>query len=333
MDQDWTPQRLLETSGNYWCAGALHAAASLDLFTVIGDQRLTTEAVASRIGSNPRATGMLLHALTALGLLAKDQETFANTPASALYLCRDSGDYLGHIIRHHHHLVESWARLDQTVRTGRPQHPPVPSGGDAERRESFLLGMFNLASQLAPVLVPQVELGSRRRLLDLGGGPGTYALYFCRQHPELQAVVFDLPATRPFAEKTIERFELTDRVSFQAGDYLHDPIQGSYDIVWLSHVLHGEGPQGCAHLLRQAASVLEPGGLLLVHEFLLNDDLAGPPFSTLFNLNMLLATESGQAYSTAQITTMLESAGLGEIRRLPLELPGETGVVAGVRRP
>ena len=76
------------------------------------------------------------------------------------------------------------------------------------------MGMFNMAMNTAPRLVPLADLSGRRRLLDLGGGPGTYAIHFCRHNPDLQATVFDLPTTRPFALKTIERFGLGDRVGF-----------------------------------------------------------------------------------------------------------------------
>ncbi len=173
---------------------------------------------------------------------------------------------------------------------------PVRQGiaqADEERRESFLLGMFNLANLLAPVLVKQVDLHGRRRLLDLGGGPGTYAIHFCQQNPELKASVYDLPTTRPFAERTIERFGLKERIDFQEGDFLRDKINGSFDVAWLSHILHGEGPEGCARLVEKAVTALEPGGLIMIHEFILNDDQAGPLFPALFSLNMLLGTEAG----------------------------------------
>lgn len=327
MSKEWNPGQLLELSGGYWQTCALHAGVVLDLFTALGDERLTARGLAVRIGADPRALAMLLNALVAMGLLAKYDDRYANVPAGAVYLSRDSDRYLGHIIKHHSHLMESWARLAEAVRTGGPLRESAAHASE-EWRESFLMGMFNLASQLAPVLVPQIDLGGRRRLLDLGGGPGTYAIHFCKANPQLTAVVYDLPTTRPFAEKTIARFGLQDRISFADGDFLRDGIEGTYDVAWLSHILHGEGPAGCARILERAAAALEPGGLLLVHEFILDDDEAGPLFPALFSLNMLLGTEDGQAYSGARIAAMLEAAGLRDPRRFPLDLPGPSGVIA-----
>lgn len=326
---DWSTERLLQTSGSYWATCALHAGVKLDLFSQLETGPATAADLARRIGGDPRGVGMLANALVALGLLSKQGQCFANTDFAGRQLVRSSPDYLGHILMHHHHLMESWSHLDRSVKTGGPLRD-ASAFADAEWRESFLLGMFNLANQLAPKLVPQMDLGNRRRLLDLGGGPGTWALHFCRQHPQLQAVVFDLPTTRPFAEATIERFELTERVSFAAGDFLLDPLPGDCDIAWLSHILHGEGPEDAARIVALAAAALPPGGLLLIHEFILEDDGAGPLFPALFSLNMLLGTEGGQSYTNRELGDMLRQAGCREVRRLPVRGPNDSGVLAGV---
>jgi cyclopropane fatty-acyl-phospholipid synthase-like methyltransferase len=193
------------------------------------------------------------------------------------------------------------------------------------------MGMFNLAMQMAPMIVPNIDLTGRKKLLDLGGGPGTYAIHFCLQNPELQATIFDLPASRAFAEKTVAEFSLQKRIDFQAGDFQHDSIGGRYDVAWLSHVLHGEGGEGCATMLKKTAAALEPGGLLLVQEFILTDDRTGPVFPALFSLNMLIGTPSGKAYSEFEIVQLLQNAGLKSVWRLPLDLPNGAGVICGVR--
>jgi SAM-dependent methyltransferase len=251
------------------------------------------------------------------------------TPFAVEFLARTSPKYLGHIILHHHHLMTGWARLDEAVREGGPIRDRVSLTDDEEARESFLMGMFNLAMQIAPRIVGSVDLNGRRRLLDMGGGPGTYAVHFCQQNPRLSAVVFDLPTSRRFAEQTIARFGLADRIGFQAGDYLADDVDGRFDVAWLSHILHSESPAGCATIIRKAVAALEPGGLILVQEFILDDGRDGPLFPALFSLNMLLGTPAGQAYSGGELCTMLAAAGVVDLRRLPVELPNGAGVIAG----
>ncbi len=326
---EWNPGTLLETSGAYWKTCALHAAVQLDVFTVIEDQRLSSEYIAEKLQAEPRALAMLLNAMTAMNLLNKSGGLYANTPEAKTFLCKSSPGYIGYIIKHHHHLVASWSQLDQAVLSGDPVRTQTMNSSE-DARESFLMGMFNMAMTLAPRIVPQIDLSNCRSFLDMGGGPGTYSIQFCLHNPEMKAVVFDLPTTRPFAETTIGKFGLSDRIRFQAGSYLDDSVEGCHDVAWLSHILHGEGPEDCQGIIQKAVSALSPGGMILIHEFILNNDMSGPLFPALFSLNMLLHTSSGQAYSEQQLSEMLASAGVRDIHRIAIDSLNDSGIIAGV---
>jgi len=326
--QEWNPGKLMELSGYYWKTCTLHAGVKLDVFTIIGDGTVTAQTVAQKTEADERGVTMLLNALTAMELLVKTGDKYAVVPSAANLLSKSSPRYIGYMIMHHHHLVESWSRLDQAVMTGKSVRTR-PSFDDETRRESFLMGMFNMAMGIAPGLTKQISLSGRRRLLDLGGGPGTYAIHFCLNHPELSATVYDLPATRPFAEKTVEKFGVKNRVAFADGNYLEDPIEGKYDAVWMSHILHGEGPGDCQKIIYKAVRAMEPGGIIMVHDFFLKDSMDEPLFPALFSLNMLLGTPYGQAYSEKQISDMLAEAGVRDIRRLDFRGPNDSGVIIG----
>lgn len=322
------PGRLLEMSSSYWEGFTLHAGVKLDLFTRIAEKGpLTGAELAEIVRGDERRLTALLNALTAMGLLTKTDDAFSTTDESATFLSKTSEAYVGHIIMHHHHLVESWNRLDEAVTTGSPTRGRS-STSDESAREHFLMGMFNIAMQLAPRVTTQLDLGGRERLLDLGGGPGTWAIHFCLANAGLTATVFDLPTTQPFAKKTIERFGLADRVRFQGGDFLEDSIEGRYDAAWLSHILHSEGPETCQRTVNKAVAALEPGGLILIHEFVLNDDLTSPLKPALFSLNMIVGTPEGRAYSEGQLKSMLNDAGCKDIERLEIEGPNTTGIIA-----
>ncbi len=325
----WTPADLLQLSGGYWSACALHSAVKLDLFTPLDGRALTSAELAQMINADERALSMLLNAMAALALVDKQGERYTATAFAVVYLCRDSPEYLGYIIMHHHHLMDGWTHLSESVASGAALVERVSHSDDEQARESFLMGMFNLAMQLAPKIVPQIDLAGRCRLLDLGGGPGTYAIHFCQHNPGLTAAVYDLATTRRFAEATIARFGLGDRITFYEGDFLGKEIEGRFDAAWLSHILHGESPQGCATVLKKAMAALEPGGLIMVQEFILDDSKDGPLFPVLFSLNMLLRTPGGQAYSQSELTAMLTAAGASNARRLPLELPNGAGIIIG----
>ncbi|MBW1743044.1 MAG: SAM-dependent methyltransferase, partial [Deltaproteobacteria bacterium] len=224
MEPDkWDIGQLLGVSGSYWKTCTLHTGVRLEVFTLIGDEVVGADEVARRLDADPDGVTRLLNALTAMRLLTKQQDQYANTPESKSLLVKDSKKYVGHIIMHHHHLVHAWADLPEAVETGQPVRQRSSFRQD-EERESFLMGMFNLAMNAAPGVAEEIDLGSRRHLLDLGGGPGTYAIHFCLANPELRATIYDLPTTEPFALRTIERFDLLDRISFIPGNYVEEEI-------------------------------------------------------------------------------------------------------------
>ena len=338
-----SPGQLLALSGSYWKACALHAGVVLDVFTPLCEAPATPQDLALRLGCEPRALAMLLRALAAMGLLTRSGAAYVASEQARLFLARTSPRYVGHIIRHHHNLVDSFARMDESVRSGRANRSGVGEGETA--REDFLLGMFNLAMGIAPGLARQLDallvraglpgMAGRSTLLDLGGGPGTYAIQFCLAHPGLAATIFDLPTTKPFAEATVTRFGLPfepqGRVAFHPGDYTTDDLPGGFDLAWLSQILHGEAPASAARVVRRAADALAPGGVLVVHEFLLSDEAAGPEFAALFSLNMLLGTAGGQAYSEGEVRGMFEEAGLTGVCRLDFAGPNDSGLIAGVK--
>ncbi|RJQ75017.1 MAG: methyltransferase [Desulfobacteraceae bacterium] len=329
-EQPWHPGTLLQLAGSYWQTFALHAGVKLKVFTHLAGKALTAEEAAGRMGAAARGLTRLLNALSAMRLLEKEGDRYALSDAARRYLVEGAPEYVGFIILHHHHLSGSWARLDEAVHSGRPLRARAAFNEEGQR-EAFLMGMFNSAMLQAPAVVNQVDLGQHRTLLDLGGGPGTYAIHFCQKNPQLQAVVFDLPTTRPFAEKTIERFGLSERIRFDSGDYLADEIDSTYDVVWMSHILHAEGPEDCRQIISKAVRTLSPGGMILIHEFILDDSMDGPLFAALFSLNMLLGTPTGRSYSEAQLKEMLADAGIAQIRREAYRGPNDSGIISGVR--
>jgi SAM-dependent methyltransferase len=328
---NWNPGTLLKMSGSYWQTCALHTGIKLDIFTAIGSGTLTCDQINERLGVDGRGLGLLLNALSALELLVKTDEAYANSSQASQLLSKESPKYIGFMILHHHHLMESWEKMDQAIIQGRPTRYRS-SFSDKERRESFLKGMFNMGMAIAPGLSKALDLSGCQRLLDLGGGPGTFAIHFCLANPGLRATVYDLPTTRPFAEKTIEKFQVGDRINFIPGDYVQDEFSfaNAYDAAWLSHILHGEGPDQAEKIIGKAVAALKPGSSIFIHEFILDNTKDGPLFPALFSINMYLGTPEGRSYSETELSDMLRARGVRNIRRLPFEGPTQSGILSGI---
>ncbi|MDR1857780.1 MAG: methyltransferase domain-containing protein [Desulfovibrio sp.] len=325
----WNAPKLLEASGAYQQSCALHAALELDLFTTLNERPMTCQQLATAKASSLRGMHALLCALTALGLLVREGDLYAPCDETRKYLSRASSHYMGHIILHHKSLVSAWDRLAEAVRTGKPTRTSSHRTADKEEREHFLMGMFNVATMQAQTIAAALDMHDVSRLLDLGGGPGTYAITFCQRNPTLEAVIYDLPGTRPIAESVVAKHGLAERVSFQEGDFLKDPITGNYDVVWISQVLHAMGPEESAGLIRKAAGTLNPGGVLYVQEFILDGKDGAPVHPALFGCNMLVGTDTGQVYETEELCRMVADAGAREVDRIEISLPQGCGIIMG----
>jgi len=326
QEMEWNIGRLLSVSSSYWRSSAIHAAVKLEIFTALGDGQLTVAEISAKIGAKDRGLAMLLNALTAMKLLQHGGNRYSNTDFSRTYLVQGEPGYIGYIIMHHFHLVDAWAKLDEAVLQGRPVEKR--SHGEETERESFQMGMFNLAMAIAPTIAAAVNLEGKHRLLDLGGGPGTHAIHFCLANPQLRATIYDRKSTAPFAGKTTARFGVADRIDFVAGDFMADPIEGPYDVAWLSQILHSYSLEECRALIAKTVQALEPGGLILIHDFFLNDAMDGPLFPALFSMNMLLSNH-GRSYSDKEVRTMMQQAGARDIQRLQFQAPNDSAILCG----
>lgn len=327
---EWNAAKLLELSGGYWAGCALQAAVRLDVFTALEKGGQTEEELAAALACDRRAFSMFVTALVALGLVRREGGKIT-APANVLaLLSKNSPDYLGFIIQHHAHLIPGWSGLAEAVRDGKPMRDESSAHTDsAAEREAFLFGMFNVARLQAEKVAMALDLSGRRKLIDVGGGPGTYAVYFCKRNPNLRATIFDLPTTEPFAAKIVARYGLSERIDFVSGNFLADTLPKGRDVAWLSQVLHGETVAEAAKLLKNAAACLIPGGLLCVQEFVLDDDRGGPSHAALFALNMLVGTTGGQTYTSQELTSMMREAGAIETWALDVSLPQSCRVLVG----
>ena len=327
--KEWTAPELLRLSGSYWASCALQAAVQLDLFTALADGPRTEAQLAASSGCDLRALRMLVTALTALEFLERRGEAVEAQPGVLKYLAAGSPEYVGFAIRLQARIMPAWAGLAESVRSGRGPGKSSMHAEDEAGREAFLMGMFSASRQQAETIAEALDLAGRSRLIDVGGGPGAYAVYFCLRNPGLTATIFDLPATEPFARRVAESYGLADRIDFKGGDFFRDELPKGQDVAWLSQVLHVEGPEQAALLVRNAAACLRPGGLLGIQEFTLDNDRTGPVHPALFSLNMLVDTDGGQAYTLDELRAMLENAGAGDIRLLDLALPLGCRVLIG----
>ncbi|MFO7983984.1 MAG: methyltransferase [Desulfuromonadales bacterium] len=320
---------LMRMSHGFEMAKAFFAANDLDLFSSLGEAGEEPEHLADRLKVDERALTLLLNALTAMGLLQKKGTRYLNTPVTAQNLVHGE-NYRGNIFKHIHHCWEAWNDLPEVVAKGHPAGSKEEKilGGQEEWTRTFIRGMDDVTRDLAPQVAPQAGFEGACSLIDVGGGPGTYAAAFLDALPSLQRVhLFDLPGALKVARERLSSRGLIDQVELVEGDMHRDEFVSGIDAVWISQVFHSQAEEECQMLIDKAFRALNPGGKLAVHEFLLNDDKTGPLGPSLFALHMLVMTENGRTYSGEEIASWMKNCGFAgiEVRKVS----DDTGVVVG----
>ena len=186
------PEELNQMLRAFMESRALLTALELDAFTVV-DEGSTADEVARKLSTNPRATEMLLNALAAMGLLAKEQMVFRNTPATARYFTGASKDNARAGVLHTAHLWHRWSTLTECVRIGTAVAQPVRTERSDEWTEAFIAAMHGNARERAPLVVQAIGTRGVDRLLDVGGGSAAYSIAFAQASDKLRATVLDLP--------------------------------------------------------------------------------------------------------------------------------------------
>jgi len=280
-------------------------ANNFRLFDHLAFPGKTAHLLSRRISADARATELLLNSLVAVGLLGKKKDVYRNTPTASRYLVSGKPGYQGDILRHYSTLWDNWSGLDAVLKTGKPNRT-------ARNHEAFILGMHNLALLKVKNVLAALDLRGVKRVLDLGGGPGTYAMAFARQGKE--AVIMDFPETLKIAKRLIAKEGLGKKISLLAGDFTSDAIGSDYDLVLISQIFHAYDMQTCISMLKKCHQALKRGGKVVVQEIFLDETHTAPPWGALFAINMLVNTPGGRTYTPKEMTGWMNTAGFRDMK-------------------
>ena len=336
LDPEGGFEQLMDMGRGFQAAKMLSVAVDLAVFDFLEEPHSAVEA-AAWLQADDRAVGIFLNGLAALGLLTKGVDYFQNSKLASRFLVRGRDDYRGTIIIHMGHTWErGWNDLKTTVLVGHPKDvdPETwvatrPERDEAEVR-SFICGMDALARDLAPQVAPKLKLTGVRHLLDLGGGPATYAITFAKANPEMKATVFDLPGPIKIARENIAKHGLDARIDTLAGNFLKDDIGSGYDFIWISQILHSHNEEQCRRIIQRAVAALVPGGSLAIQDFFVNPDGCTPPGAAMFGVHMLAVTPRGRAYTFEETAEWMQEEGLTTPEHL--QTSPDAGVLVGQKR-
>lgn len=300
----------------YWRSRIMFAGVELGIFEALARKPMTEEELVAHLNYDPRGTGILLGALAGIGLLEVDENRYRVADRWAEMLVSGGPMSQTHMIMHLRKMWDSWGRLDEVVRSGRRrQMPPLNAAEDEAAIRAFIGGMHEGSRHSARELAAKLDLTGINRMLDVGGGPGTYCIELCRRRPELNATLMDRILPLDVARENIEAAGFEDRIERRLGDAITDEYGENYDLVLISQLLHAYGPAENARIVRKGAEALRPGGCMIINEFALLRGRNEPAQAAVFGVNMLVNTDEGRAYEACKIEGWMRDAGLVDLRR------------------
>lgn len=319
--------KLIEDMNSFMKSSVLGAMAELDMATHLlkYGNLLTSSKLAQIMECDLRGCEVLLNALCAMEYFEKqsiNNDAFYSVKSEYTNIL-DSGSPMTMIplLRHESVLQRSWARLAWSVKNGKPQERIASILGLKQDRISFIMAMNSIAIKFIPKVMDPLEregiiTGERINLLDLGGASGTYTEAFLKRSPKSTATIFDLPVGIEQAKKRFYGTDLINRIVLHSGDFTNEELPTDFDMAWLSAIIHQMNRKEARILYSKVFKSLKPGGLIVIRDYVMNNEHTFPLNGSLFAINMLLQTNTGMVYSYDEIYEDLSFASFENIKQV-----------------
>jgi hypothetical protein len=313
---DLDPDHFAALGAAFMGGKMLCVAAELDLFAKLADGPRSVDEMVEATGLPRRSLDVLLSGLTALGVLELADGRYANGRDAQAYLAgRTSVDLRPGLRLYNHIVYPMWMGFEGTVRTGQPARHGAPS---EEFARIFSEGVEAWTLSAARALPARYDFAPHARILDVGGGTGSYLLPILARWPGVRGTLFELPPSADAARRRLAGEPAASRVEIVEGDALFDPIPTGHDLVICAGFLHLFNADQVVMVLRRIRGAVDPGVKLLIVDQWLDRTRTRPVFAAMLAATYLLISGAGGAYSVEEGARSLEAAGFRFLEHRPL---------------
>jgi ubiquinone/menaquinone biosynthesis C-methylase UbiE len=312
--QQPSPQLFFQTINAHQRTEALKAAIELEVFTAIGEGNATVAEIAKRCKASEKGIRVLCDYLTIMEMLTKQDDHYALTLDSSVFLDKRSPAYIGGATEFlcSPMLIDGFKRMTEAVRRGgTAMENDGTLGPDHPVWVNFARGMAGMMAMPASLMAKIADPNADRKLkiLDIAAGHGLFGIAFATNNPQAEITALDWKAVLEVAKENAQKAGVADRYHTIEGSAFDVDFGSGYDLVLITNFLHHFDPPTCETLLRKVHAALADGGRAVTLEFVPNDDRVTPPDSAGFSLVMLAGTPSGDAYTFAELERMFANAG------------------------
>jgi len=318
-----TPERIWQLLTGFQMTAAFKAAVELEIFTLIAKGNVTAEQIAQAAGTELRGVRILCDTLTVIGLLRKDGGQYSLADDAAMFLVKTSPAYIGSVtdFMTSPQQMAGFTNLTEAVRKG----GAVADTNYSLDPESPMWA--NFARSMAPMMMPAamtmagslgVDADAAIKVLDIAAGHGMFGIAVAMNFPNAEIYAADWKNVLAVAEENAAKYGVADRFHKIEGSAFDADLGSGYDVILVTNFLHHFDPPTNETFLKRCRAALKDDGQLLTLEFVPNDDRVSPPAEALFSLVMLAATPAGDAYTFAELDTMLKNAGFANNEHRPM---------------
>lgn len=332
--QELSPRPLMRILGDFANSQILDASLEYNFFSLIHRGFQSAEEIARAAGTDPRATRIVLDSLPALGLVEKRAGKYFLTPTADVFLVQGKASYVGDFRHVALALWDGMAHLKESLKTGKPLSR-MDTGTELEVWEKLVLGIIVIAEPAAKALCDLLKIGRERKgikVLDVAGGSSIFGMTILSRDPSAQVTQLDWPNVNAVAKKLNRERGLEGKIRFIDGDHHSAKIEiDHYDLVLASNFCRFESPTGNQKLFAKTYSALKTDGILVINDFVPNEERTEPTFALRFSVYTLTHTPEGECWILSQYSDWLKKAGFKSIDShgdIPKTLPGTTLILA-----
>lgn len=327
-------EALFSIVGGFVRSQTLYACVDLGVFEALQRARRTTQALAADVGLRPQAAERLFRAAAAIRLLRQGRDGLWRLDDFGAVVAGDAG--LQAMIRHHAMLYRDLTDPVGLLREANAETETkrfwayaggqAPSGAQPEAVSNYSRLMASSQAMINRNVLDAYPFGRVRRLMDIGGGDGAFLEAAAERHPDMEVMLFDLPAASELAKARFARAGLSARASAHSGDFFADRLPEGADCVVLSRVVCDHDDRAVLTLLLNVRRAMAPGATLLIAEPFAEDTSAGRAVSNYFSW-YFLAMGQGRCRSEAEVSVLLRQAGFGAVKRRATASPLLSGLL------
>jgi len=335
-----SPANIMQIGTGFWASKILLSAIRFELFSKLsGMKKMSGQEIKSalQLKCSDRHVYDFLDSLAGFRFLLREglleTSLYSNSPDTETFLDKNKPSYIGGILEMmNNRLYNFWGNLEEGLLTGQPQNESKKSENffgliyqDPVKLKEFINAMSGIQMGNFMGFAQKFDFSKYKSLADIGGSAGLLSIMVAKHQAHMTCTTFDLAPVAGIAKETIAKFQLTERVKVQSGDFFEDAFPKA-DIITMGNILHDWDEEKKLMLMQKAYDALPEGGAFIAIESVIDDERKQNVFGMMMSLNMLIETGTGFDYTFADFNRWAGKTGFKSTALLPLSGPSSAAI-------